>query len=642
MNQQALHDIGFTDVLEQIAGYTRMERGKETVLRMQPVFNKDQIEHKMIEVQEAIEVLKRSGSVPIHVVDDIAQMLTQAKKGLFIRADQMTRIVSFLEHCGKLKRFMNDKLDIAPLVSSYAFSIDDLSMLEEELGQAIRNGQVDDYASKELSYLRRQKKMALERLKNKVEHLASGGKYKSYLQDKMVSTRQGRYVLSIKKEYRNKVNGTVLDTSASGSTLFIEPAEVGDIQEEVSMYTYAEEAEVERILFALTESVLAQEHTIHIAMDVMHEYDVLFAKAKYCQDINGIKPHLSAERKMNLIRAKHPALGEKAVPLSLTFGGEVDRALVITGPNTGGKTVTLKTVGLLTAMAQAGLLIPAEKGSQVGIFQSLFVDIGDGQSIEDNLSTFSSRLVSIIQILRDANDRSLILMDELGSGTDPNEGMGLAITILNQLYKKGSTLLATTHYSEMKTFADTTDGFINGSMEFDLESLQPTYRLLIGESGKSQAFEIALKLGLHPSIVDEAHHISYGHEGSYVGRFSQETLQADEFRKQVIVNRHANKQKKRQVQDVKQFQQGDNVTVQASNETAIVYKGPDDKGNYIVQIKDEKRTINHKRLNLHISAAELYPADYDFDIIFKSKDYRKVKNDQNRKHMDGVWLEEEE
>lgn len=641
MNQQALHDIGFTDVLEQIAGYTRMERGKETVLRMEPVFNKDQIEHKMIEVQEAIEVLKRSGSVPIHVVDDIAQMLTQAKKGLFIRADQMTRIVSFLEHCGKLKRFMNDKLEIAPLVSSYAFSIDDLSMLEEELGQAIRNGQVDDYASKELGYLRRQKKMALERLKNKVEHLASGGKYKSYLQDKMVSTRQGRYVLSIKKEYRNKVNGTVLDTSASGSTLFIEPAEVGDIQEEVSMYTYAEEAEVERILFALTESVLAQEHTIHIAMDVMHEYDVLFAKAKYCQEINGIKPHLSAERKMNLMHAKHPALGEKAVPLSLTFGGEVDRALVITGPNTGGKTVTLKTVGLLTVMAQAGLLIPAEKGSQVGIFQSLFVDIGDGQSIEDNLSTFSSRLVSIIQILRDANDRSLILMDELGSGTDPNEGMGLAITILNQLYKKGSTLLATTHYSEMKTFADTTEGFINGSMEFDLESLQPTYRLLIGESGKSQAFEIALKLGLHPSIVDEAHHISYGHEGSYVGRFSQETLQGDEFRKQVIVNRHANKQKSRQSQEVKQFQQGDNVTVQASNETAIVYKGPDDKGNYIVQIKDEKRTINHKRLTLHISAAELYPADYDFDIIFKSKDYRKVKNDQNRKHMDGVWLEEE-
>ncbi|MFS0785495.1 endonuclease MutS2 [Shouchella sp. 1P09AA] len=642
MNQQALHDIGFTDVLEQIAGYTRMERGKETVLRMQPVFNKDQIEHKMIEVQEAIEVLKRSGSVPIHVVDDIAQMLPQAKKGLFIRADQMTRIISFLEHCGKLKRFMNDKQEIAPLVSSYAFSIDDLSMLEEELGQAIRNGQVDDYASKELGYLRRQKKMALERLKNKVEHLASGGKYKSYLQDKMVSTRQGRYVLSIKKEYRNKVNGTVLDTSASGSTLFIEPAEVGDIQEEVSMYTYAEETEVERILFALTESVLAQEHTIHIAMDVMHEYDVLFAKAKYCQDINGIKPHLSAERKMNLIRAKHPALGEKAVPLSLTFGGEVDRALVITGPNTGGKTVTLKTVGLLTAMAQAGLLIPAEKGSQVGIFQSLFVDIGDGQSIEDNLSTFSSRLVSIIQILRDANDRSLLLMDELGSGTDPNEGMGLAITILNQLYKKGSTLLATTHYSEMKTFADTTDGFINGSMEFDLQSLQPTYRLLIGESGKSQAFEIALKLGLHPSIVDEAHHISYGHEGSYQNRFSQETLQADEFRKQVIVNRHANKQKKRQVQDVKQFQQGDNVTVQASNETAIVYKGPDDKGNYVVQIKDEKRTINHKRLTLHIPAADLYPANYDFDIIFKSKDYRKVKNDQNRKHMDGVWLEEEE
>ncbi|AIC93301.1 endonuclease MutS2 [Shouchella lehensis] len=641
MKQQTLEAIGFYDVLKDIAEQTRMDRARETILRMTPLVNQSQMTHKMTEIEEAMRILTRSGSVPIHVVDDIAQMIMQAKKGLFIRADQFTRVISFLEHCSKLKRFMNDKQEIAPLISSYAFSIDDLSSVEEQLTSAIRNGQVDEYASKELSYLRRQKKVALERLKTKVEHLASGGKYKSFLQDKMVSTRQGRYVLSIKKEYRNKVNGTVLDTSASGSTLFIEPAEVSDIQEEVSMYTYAEEAEVERILFELTEALLAQEQTISIAMDVMHEYDVLFAKAKYCREIEGIKPSLSNDRTIKLVRARHPALGQKAVPLTLTFGGAVDRALVITGPNTGGKTVTLKTVGLLTAMAQAGLLIPAEKGSQIGIFQSIFVDIGDGQSIEDNLSTFSSRMVSIIEILREANDRSLVLLDELGSGTDPNEGMGLAITILNQLYKKGSTLFATTHYSEMKTFADDTDGFINGSMEFDVESLQPTYRLLIGESGKSQAFEIALKLGLHPSIVEEAHQLSYGQKRSYQDRFSAEALQSDAFRKQVIFNRHANKQKKTLSSDVEVFQQGDNVTIQATNETAIIYKGPDEKGNYIVQVKDDKRIINHKRLTLHISAEELYPADYDFDIIFKSKTYRKVKNDQSRKHLDGIWLEEE-
>ncbi|QQK79458.1 endonuclease MutS2 [Salicibibacter cibi] len=641
MNEQTLEAIGFNTVIQEIAEYARTERAKATIVSTKPTMNEKRIQQSMQEIEEAIRILEISSSVPIHTVDDIERMITQAKKGLFIRADQFTRVLSFLDHCSKLKRFMKDKEYAAPTVSSYAFSIDDVTALEEQISVAIRHGHVDDYASKDLSYLRRQLYALSDRLKARVQQLARGNKYTSYLQDTTVSERSGRYVLPIKKEYRSKVQGTVLDTSASGSTVFIEPAELGDIQEEINLYKVAEESEVERILFELTEVLPSYEHTIHTAMEVMHSYDVIFSKAKYCREIEATRPVLSNDKTMDLMNARHPALSKSAVPLSVSFG-ERERALVITGPNTGGKTVTLKTVGLLTVMAQAGLLIPADAGSRTGIFQNVFVDIGDRQSIEDNLSTFSSRLVSIIQILEEANEHSLVLLDELGSGTDPGEGMGLAITILKQLYKKGATLFATTHYSEMKSFAEKTEGFMNGSMEFDLHSLKPTYRLILGESGKSQAFEIAIKLGLHPALVEEAHNITYGESGAYKERFSEKELKKESLKRQVAVNRYAHHKKKKVAGDIAIFNQGDNVTIQASNEMGIVYTGPDERGNYVVQVKGEKKTFNHKRLTLSIPASELYPDDYDFDIIFKSKTYRKIKKDQARKHVEGIWLEDEE
>ncbi|SEN90384.1 MutS2 family protein [Amphibacillus marinus] len=633
--------LGYNEVVQELSKYAHTERAKQALLDLKPSMNKNWMVQSMNEIEEAIAILQQSASVPIHTVDELTTMLKQAAKGIFIRADQMERVLSFLDHCRKLSSFMKKQEWRAPIISSFVYSVEEFSELEAQINKAIRHGQVDDYASKDLSYLRRQKGVLTDRLKGRITQMAKGSKYATFLQERTVTERSGHYVLAVKKEYRHKVKGTILDQSASGATLFIEPAELGGIQEEINLLQLSEQAEVERILFEVTAAIMEREHAIKTAIEVMYNYDLIFAKAKYCREINGTKPRFSDQHKIRLVDARHPALGANAVPLSVTFG-QHDHALVITGPNTGGKTVTIKTIGLLTVMAQSGLLIPAEHGSELTIFQHVFVDIGDGQSIVDNLSTFSSRLVSIIDILQQANDHSLVLLDELGSGTDPGEGMGLAIAILKQLFNKGATILATTHYSEVKSFADQAEGFINAAMAFDLDTLKPTYQLLLGETGQSQAFEIALKLGLHPALIEQAHILTYGDQGDYHSRCSELELKSESFARQVATNRYAGKKKRKAADQVALFSQGDNVTIQATDETAIVYQGPDQLGNYIVQVKGEKLSINHKRLKLTIAAEELYPPGYDFDIIFKSKAYRKIKKDQGRKYLEDVWLEDED
>ncbi|MGD6942983.1 endonuclease MutS2 [Cytobacillus gottheilii] len=641
MNQQTFDVLGYYDILEEIASYAKTTLGKNTVRATVPMHHKRQIEQQLREVEEGVRILNISSSVPIHTLDEMQLYLEQAKKGLYIRADQFTFILSFLQHCTKLKQFMKDKEYAAPHVSLYAMSIPEVKELEDEIQRVIRHSQVDDYASSDLAYLRRQLAILKEKIKGKAHQLVKSKRFANMLQDSLIAERNGRLALSVKREYRSKVQGQVLDTSASGATLFIEPAELGSIQSEIELLAIAEEQETERILYELTEKLLSYEQTIRMAIETMHHYDVLFAKAQYSRKMKCAAPIVTEDFTIDLKEARHPMLGEKAVPLSLTFG-ESHHALVITGPNTGGKTVTLKTIGLLTLMAQSGLPIPTKEGSRISLFQHIFVDIGDGQSIEQNLSTFSSRLVNIIEILQNTNDRSLVLLDELGSGTDPGEGMALAIVILEQLYKKGATLLATTHYSEMKEFADASEGFINATMEFDLETLQPTYRLLLGQSGRSQAFQIANKLGLHPQLIEKAHLLTYKQSHSYT---NDQNLKEAQYEKQIVINKYArqtSESPKPQKVQVPALKMGDNVKLTETDELGIIYKGPDAGGQYIVQVQKEKRSINQKRLKLYIRAEELYPEDYDFDIIFKSKEYRKVSHQQKKKHVEDVWLEGEE
>jgi DNA mismatch repair protein MutS2 len=638
VNQHTFQVLDFEQIKNTIAGYCLTNEGKEKILNLSPSTHLRQIEAWLEEVSEAVEILKKSASVPVHGLDGMDHLIKALNKGIALRPDQFTKLYSFLDSCAKMRRYMKDKQYIAPRVCAYVDGIDELPDLANEIIRCIRNGRVDDYASKELSKIRKQIAIHEERLKEKTLQLIRSNKYKTFLQENVVAQREGRYVIPIKKEYRNKVKGTVLDRSASGSTLFIEPEEISFYQEELTWLLAEDDAEVQKVLQYLTGLVEAKESQLRIAIETMIHYDFLFAKSKYSRSLDAVKVSINESGEIKLVEAKHPLLGSKAVPLSVELAGN-QKALVITGPNTGGKTVTIKTVGLLTMMVQCGLHIPASEDSNLSVFQKILVDIGDGQSITENLSTFSSRIVNIIEILKETNDKTLVLLDELGSGTDPGEGMGLATAILEQLYEKGAALFATTHYSEIKEYAAEHTGFINGSMEFDLETLSPTYRLIVGRGGESQAFAIALKLGIHPKIIERAHRITYKEDKSYVHEIT-DSWKLRDLEKQVIVNKYQNRNKQVQT-DIKvpNYIQGDNVKISTTNEFGIVYSGPDQQGNYVVQVKDEKVSINHKRLSIYISAKELYPDDYDFDIIFQSKENRKKSKLLSKGHNEDITID---
>lgn len=640
VNSHTFKILEFDHVKELIAQFTMSEAGKVKIVNLAPSTNVKQIRAWLDEVTEAVNILEKSASVPISSLNGMELIISQLDKGLTLKPAHFKELAEFLISCKRLKQYMKDKEFLAPRVTSYVYGIEDLSRLLEEIERCIRNGRVDDYASKELVKIRKQMSIQEDRLKDKLNQIIKSSKYKSYLQEFIVSERNGHYVIPIKKEYKGKIKGVVLDTSASGATLYIEPEEAAFLREQISILKAYEETEVDKILAELTVLVDEHLHEIRLAMETMIHYDVLFAKAKYSRLIDGRSVEVNETFNIRLKGARHPLLEKQAVPLTIDLG-ERYNALIITGPNTGGKTVTIKTVGLLTIMVQSGLHIPVDEGSEISIFKKVLLDIGDAQSIEQNLSTFSSHIKNIIELLKEANEYSLVLLDELGSGTDPGEGMGLATAILKQFHQKGATILATTHYSEIKDFADKTDGFMNGSMEFDIHTLQPTYRLNIGTGGESQAFAIALRLGMHPTIISDAYQITYKEEKVYEMECDN-SYEKREMDKQIAVNRYIKtKQQKKPVsnQPVVMFQQGDNVHILATGEYGIIYKGPDSFGNYLVQVKNEKKTFNYKRLKLYIAANELYPEDYDFNIIFESKENRKKAHLMERKHVDGLTIE---
>jgi DNA mismatch repair protein MutS2 len=630
--------LDYKRILDEVSNFAITARGKAKIKESIPIQNKKQLVRMQEEIKEAIKIIKISASVPIHSLDEVDTYLEQGHKGLSLRPEQLAKVLSFLDHCRKLKRFMRDKEGIAPTITTYVWSIEDLQVIEDELARCLKYGQIDDYATPELAKVRRLINQKEKEVKDKAEAAAGSKRIASFLQERHIVEKNGSFALQVKREFKNKVDGQVVDVSASGATVFITPKAVAEIQGELDLLKMSEENEVQQILYTLTAMILEKEHEIKIAMETMLHYDVLFAKAKHGLSIDGVIPILNEDYELNLRNARHPMLGSNAVPLTVGLDRS-DRALVITGPNTGGKTVTLKTVGLLVLMAETGLMIPADEGSSIHLFAKIFVDMGDGQSIDENLSTFSSRLKNIIKVLEETNDQTLVLLDELGSGTDPHEGMSLAQVIMEQLVDKGATLLATTHYSELKTLAQKKEGFINGSMEFDINSLQPTYRLLLGEAGNSQAFPIAIKLGMHPELVKQAFNLTYKEKQKAFSYQEKEEFKRS-YQKQIAVNRYARPVKREKKKgEVAQFNQGDNVKLSPNGETGIVYTGPDSQGNYVVQIKGEKKSINHKFLTLYIKAAELYPPDYDFDQIFKSKEYRKKNRLMERKHVEGMKIE---
>jgi MutS2 family protein len=626
LNKTAIQRVEFDKVLALLSEYAMSEAAKQRAYELVPIQDERKIRRWLNETTEACTIIEKSSSIPVHSLHGVEQMIALVDKGYLLTPEQFGFLATFLDSVKKIKRFMLKQEYHAPTISSYAYSLYELSELADELSRCIRNNKVDDYASKSLTKIRNKVVSLEEKIKAKLAQIMKTSS--SLLQEQVVSIRNGRYVVPVKNEYKRKFSGTILDQSASGLTVYMEPSDLHKLQDELSFLKVEEELEIQTILGKLSDMTATYKQELLITIEGMISYDFIFAKAKLSKSMRGNEVQLQADEGFQIINARHPLLGVNAVPLTMTLGKEY-MALVITGPNTGGKTVAIKTVGLLSMMVQSGLHIPVDRSSSFCIVNDIFVDIGDHQSIEHSLSTFSSHIRNVIEILQKSREDTLIILDEIGSGTDPREGMGLAISILEALYNSGAMIIATTHYSEIKDFAEKARGFQNGSMDFDIETLQPLYKLLIGKGGDSQAFSIAQKLGMPASIINRAKEISTNQPSGEI------TITPAINNKEKV---HKKRAKQKDKQPPSTYQIGDAVWIPHLQTKGIVVTSPNVMGEMQLVVKEEKIVLNHKRVKPFIDAEELYPEEYDLDQVFDIKDVRRKKKMMNRKHVDGLII----
>lgn len=508
MNEKVLHTLEYNKILDQLTEYAFSADAKSRCQKLRPITDRAQIEQLQQQTSDALSRLFKYGSLSFSGVTDIRDSLKRLEIGGALSAIELLRVCSLLESAKRAKAFArsqedNDQPDDS-LTGLFA-GIEPLTPLCDEIRRCILSeDEIADDASSTLHSIRRSMRGMNDKIRAQMNSMINNTTTRSYLQDAVITMRDGRYCLPVKAEAKSQVPGMVHDQSSSGSTLFIEPLAVVNLNNEYKALLIKEKEEIEVILANLSNLTAGYSMQLHTDYNVLTELDFIFAKAAFAQTYNGVAPTFNTDGRINIKKGRHPLLdAKKVVPIDVRLGEDFT-LLIITGPNTGGKTVSLKTVGLLTLMGQAGLHIPASERSELGIFEEVFADIGDEQSIEQSLSTFSSHMTNITRILSQVNDRSLVLFDELCAGTDPTEGAALAISILSKLKLYGARVMATTHYSELKVFALQTSGVENACCEFDVESLSPTYRLLIGIPGKSNAFAISTKLGLSEDIIVDA------------------------------------------------------------------------------------------------------------------------------------------
>ncbi len=504
MENKNWHKLEYDKIIELLAAKASFAMGRELVYACQPAPDAAAAAALMDETEEAREILRFYPLFSLGGVRDIREPLKRAGLGGVLNITELVDICDTCRAARQTREFFSQMKGNYPICGGLVKTLGIYKTIESALEKAITpEGMIADSASERLYSLRRKIKQNQDRIKERLENFIRNPHTAKYLQDPIVTIRGDRYVVPVKQEYRSQVPGMVHDMSASGATLFVEPMGVMEANNELSSLRLEEEEEIAAILKALTMVVVGFLDDLEVTLEVLARLDFIFAKGRLSQAMDGASAKINDKGVIDLKQARHPLISGKAVPVDIRLPGNL-YAMVITGPNTGGKTVTLKTVGLLTLMALSGLHIPAEKGSEVAYYQNIFADIGDEQSIEQSLSTFSSHMVNIVDILAAAGPDSLVLLDELGAGTDPTEGAALAMSILEHLYNVRAKVVATTHYSELKAFAYNRSGFTNASVEFDVATLRPTYKLLMGVPGKSNAFEIARRLGMSDPIIDKA------------------------------------------------------------------------------------------------------------------------------------------
>jgi DNA mismatch repair protein MutS2 len=532
MNARTLKVLEFEKILERVAAYCAFSGGAEAARSLLPSDDLETVRARLAETAEAFTLLEQKTDISFGGVRDVRSYLERAERGAVLLASDLLEIRNTLLRARSLKNMLTRLERSFPHLAEIAANIQPCGHVIEEIGRCVNDrGEVVDSASDVLAQIRQELRAAQERLLSTLDRLLQNADIKPYLQEALITQRQGRYVIPVRSEYKGNVNGIVHDQSSSGATLFVEPLTVVQQNNSVRELELQEEREVRRILTELSQLVGEEAVYVHRNHHILAELDFTFAKAKYAYALDATVPEVTPFEKprgltggsaaggedgddepeavhpgsvMDLRRARHPLLDSKTVVPIDVYLDEDTYIIVITGPNTGGKTVSLKTVGLLTLMAQAGLMIPAEPNSRLSVFDGVYADIGDEQSIEQNLSTFSSHMTHIIEVLTEADPQSLVLLDELGAGTDPDEGSALAMALLENLRDRGITTFATTHYSDLKLYAHNTPGVRNASVEFDVETLSPTFELSIGLPGRSNALVIAKRLGLNPVIVEKA------------------------------------------------------------------------------------------------------------------------------------------
>ncbi|KGP71362.1 endonuclease MutS2 [Pontibacillus yanchengensis] len=504
MNDRIFHVLEYTKIIEQLASQASSSLGKEQAQKLKPSIDVDEIRKWQDDTDEAANVLRLKGHAPLGGIFDIKPIIKRATIGGMLQPEECLDIASTIYGGKQIKSFIEEieEADL-PILRELVSHIVALNDLERSIKSCIDDhGKVMDGASDQLRTIRSRIRTNESRVRDKLEGWT---KSKSkMLSDAIITIRNDRYVLPVKQEYRGAVGGIVHDQSSSGATLFVEPQAVVELNNQLQEAKVQEKHEVERILMELSERVAADEEYLYQNVQVLAQLDFMFAKARFSKTMKGAKPSINDQGIIKMKQARHPLIADdEVVPNDVELGEEYS-SIVITGPNTGGKTVTLKMVGLCSLMAQSGLQIPAQDGCEMTVFENVYADIGDEQSIEQSLSTFSSHMTNIVDILKEVNHKSLVLFDELGAGTDPQEGAALAMSILDDVVNRGAKVIATTHYPELKAYGYDRDGVINASVEFDVETLKPTYRLLIGVPGRSNAFEISRRLGLDEDVIQTA------------------------------------------------------------------------------------------------------------------------------------------
>lgn len=612
------------------------EWAREQIDEAGPLMEETKVRARLRETTEAKKMMEVYGQPPLVSLEGVKEWMKTAKIGGCLTPEQLEGVERALAAVSRMKQYLNRGKAAGISMAWYEENLDSCEELRRSIHEQIRNSRVDDNASKFLKSCRMDMEREERAMREKADAAIRGNK--AYMADSFSTMRNGRMCIPVKAEFKNRIKGTVIGQSATGSTVFLEPASAARYAEALELLKIQEENEVLRILYVLTGLVYDCQEIMEQNVRTMEKLDFMFSRGKLSFRYDGTEPSINLDRKIVLKDGRHPLM-EKEVSVPLQFSvGEGVNGIVITGPNTGGKTVAIKTVALNCMMAQSGLHTACRE-ADICMNSNFLCDIGDGQSLSENLSTFSAHIANVLDILKKAGKDSLVIMDELGSGTDPAEGMGIAVAILEELKKSGALFLVTTHYPEVKQYADRTPGILNARMTFDKESLKPTYQLVIGEAGESCAFYIAGKMGMPEEMLKNAARAAYG---------SEELPEA--LRSQILENSLAKertggirKAKKTAGTGAKapKYQLGDSVMVLPDKKIGIVCQPENEKGVLRVQLPGKKIYINHKRVKLHVPAGRLYPEDYDFSIIFDTVENRKLRHQVERgKMIEGEIVEE--